>query len=367
LLQTVSNIENVIGTSGADNITGDASANELDAADGDDVLGASEGADTLSGGAGSDTVDYSTLASAQRINVTLQGANETTVQVFGSANDAISNIENVVGTSGDDTITGDAEDNRLEGRDGNDTLLGGAGNDILDGGDGAFIDTVSYLDAAARVVVDLAAGQTTDDGSLGVDTLIGIEDVRGSNFGDDITIATTTENVFAEGGDDLIQMGLGIVNVDGGAGSDTADYSVLSAANAIDVELDGSNTVTLSIAGSTNHSLTQVENIIGGGGNDNLVGDGSANTLDGGAGDDTLQGKGGDDDLIGGAGIDTADYSQSGAGVVIDLDTNSAADDGEGGTDTLSGIENLAGSNFNDVIEVMQVPTCLPVRVVRIR
>ena len=350
-VQTVRNMENVIATNNDDRVTGDAQANSLLALEGDDVLGASGGRDTLDGGAGKDTVDYSGLAGVQRINVALDGENQTSVQVSGGADDLIVRVENVIGTSGNDTLTGDSLDNKLEGRLGNDTLTGGAGNDTLDGGSGAFVDSVSYIDAGRGVSVDLSAGIASEDGFGGVDTLIDIEQLTGSSHADNITSATNTQRIDSADGDDQITLGLGAISVDGGSGSDTVDYSGLSSSDAISVELDGLNSVSLSISGSDDQTLIAIENVIGGQGDDVLTGDNSRNLLDGGIGNDTLQGRGGDDTLIGGAGIDRADYSQAGGAVDVDLQTNRAIADGNGGEDILSGIENLSGSNFDDVLK----------------
>ena len=83
--------------------------------------------------------------------------------------DSRSLIENAVGGSGDDSLSGNAADNRLEGRGGNDalsggagadTLLGSSGNDRLDGDDGS----------------DFLRGGSGSDylfGGLGDDTLLG--------------------------------------------------------------------------------------------------------------------------------------------------------------------------------------------------
>ncbi|MBT6406027.1 MAG: hypothetical protein HOK06_00345, partial [Rhodospirillaceae bacterium] len=76
----------------------------------------------------------------------------------------LSNIENVVGSDADDSITGDENENLLvggggddvlNGGNGNDILIGGAGDDILNGGDN--VDTVdySYADENGGVTVDL--------------------------------------------------------------------------------------------------------------------------------------------------------------------------------------------------------------------
>ena len=85
------------------------------------------------------------------------------------------------------------------------------------------------------------------------------------------------------------------------------------------------------------------------GGHDTLSGGAGNDLLLGGAGDDVLSGGAGDDRLIGGLGTDTADYSNDIAGVVVDL-ANGTATDGSGGMDTLISIENVIGSDFDDVL-----------------
>ncbi len=60
-----------------------------------------------------------------------------TKQTGGDAEgDKLFGIENVIGSDGDDVLTGDAKNNVLEGGNGDDILNGGAGNDILNGGFG---------------------------------------------------------------------------------------------------------------------------------------------------------------------------------------------------------------------------------------
>ena len=245
---TVRNVENLIATSGDDQVSGDAQANDIQGLAGDDIISASDGADTLDGGAGNDTLDYSALADIQRITVELDGSNATTVVVTGGSNDVVQNIENIIATQGNDSLNGDSQDNYFQGELGRDTLIGGAGDDVLDGGTGASVDTVSYSDSVSGVTVDLSAQIALDDGFGDVDTLIDIEGLIGSELDDSITSATDTQRIDAEGGDDNIVLNLGSVTVDGGSGNDTADYSGLAAVNAISVELDGLNTVTVLIA-----------------------------------------------------------------------------------------------------------------------
>jgi T1SS-143 domain-containing protein len=74
-------------------------------------------------------------------------------------------------------------------------------------------------------------------------------------------------------------------------------------------------------------------------GNDNLSG------MDG---NDVLVGGLGNDVLDGGAGIDTASYQGASAGVTLNLSLLGGQNTLGAGTDTLSGIENLLGSDFND-------------------
>ena len=63
----------------------------------------------------------------------------------GAAEDTFTGIENLIGGSGDDALTGDGNVNRIDGGDGNDTVFGGDdAGDTLIGGAGAGGDTLSY-------------------------------------------------------------------------------------------------------------------------------------------------------------------------------------------------------------------------------
>ena len=61
--------------------------------------------------------------------------------------------------------------------------------------------------------------------------------------------------------------------------------------------------------------------LLGRGGNDSLDGGGGNDVIDGGDDNDLLRGNLGADVLIGGAGIDTATYTESAAGVNVNLAT----------------------------------------------
>ena len=143
-------------------------------------------------------------------------------------------------------------------------------------------------------------------------------------------------------GDDVLSGGSGNDQISGGAGVDTASYASSSAGV----------TVNLSVAGPQNtkgagtDTLSGIERLIGSPFGDTLSGGPSNDSLDGGAGDDVLAGRAGADALAGGAGVDTLDYSEAGAAVVVDIQMGQAA--GGAGGDTLTGSENVVGSDFVD-------------------
>jgi Tol biopolymer transport system component/Ca2+-binding RTX toxin-like protein len=113
---TYVNIENVAGSQFNDKLTGDA---------GDNILEGLGGADTLDGGAHGelgDFADYSNSPGA--VNVSLATGTGTLSDAEG---DTLTNIENLIGSDGADTLTGDANDNVIEGRAGADKITGGGG------------------------------------------------------------------------------------------------------------------------------------------------------------------------------------------------------------------------------------------------
>jgi len=111
----------------------------------------------------------------------------------------------------------------FEGGDGNETFIGFGGSDLIDGGDGR--DEVRYdRDANFEggqnpVTVNLATGTATD-GFGDTDTLIDIEDVRGSQFGDSLTGNDIGNNLRGLGGADTLFGGDGDDQLFGGDGSD---------------------------------------------------------------------------------------------------------------------------------------------------
>ncbi|MFW0754350.1 retention module-containing protein [Pseudomonas sp. H11T01] len=124
----------------------------------------------------------------------------------------------------------------------------------------------------------------------------------------------------------------------------------------------GSDSAAVSITYQEGHTLTGTsgddvlvagsgDNILNGGdGNDVLTAGSGNNTLHGGAGNDLLFSGPGNDLLDGGTGNDTASYAHATAGVTVDLNVLGAQNTIGAGTDTLTSIENLIGSNYNDTL-----------------
>lgn len=94
-------------------------------------------------------------------------------------------------------------------------------------------------------------------------------------------------------------------------------------------------------------------------GNDTLTAAHNNVTLSGGSGDDelfsqfgtnntTMDGGAGIDLLVGGGTNDTASYASAPAGVTVNLSAFEASADGYGASDSLSGIEDVTGSAFDD-------------------
>lgn len=121
----------------------------------------------------------------------------------------------------------------------------------------------------------------------------------------------------------------------------------------VTMALDGNDVVTLADQGTINHTnLVNAGGTFFGGPGDDLISGGSANDLiHGGEGDDVLVGQAGNDTLDGDADIDTVDYGmETGTnGVMVDLSIGMATDS-FGDIDTLSSIENVFGTAFDDAI-----------------
>jgi Ca2+-binding RTX toxin-like protein len=288
-------VENITGGSGDDVLTGNSAENTLIGNAGADTLDGGLGADTFSGGADVDTVTYATRSND--VGVSLDNvANDGEP---GENDDVHSDVQNVIGGSGADTLTGSLGNNVLSGGDGNDTLDGGLGADTLNGGDG--IDIATYADRANDVTANLDGVANDGEAGEGDDIAGDVEDIAGGAGNDTLTGNADANGLIGNDGNDTLDGAGGADVFDGGAGSDIADYS--SRTNPVTVTIDGVSDD--GEAGEDDDVSENVENVVGGLGNDFLTGNGDANALTGGAGDDTLDGGDGVDVLNGGAGEDT--------------------------------------------------------------
>ena len=288
---TISNLENVIGSAHADTLTGDANAN---------VIEGGESGDTLNGAGGSDTVSYA--GSSAAVTVTING----TTSGGDAASDTMSNFENILGSAHADTLTGDASANVIE---------GGAGGDTLDGAGGT--DTLAYTGSSAGVNVNIS-DNTTSGGDAAGDTISNFENITGGEGGDNLTGDANANVLTGLGTADVLRGGLGNDTLNGGAGQDKLWGE------------DGNDT------------------LIGGLNNDELAGGPGADILNGGPDDsDYSRVADGDGDyyLLG----DWVNYHSSSAAVTFNLTTGmGTGGDAEG--DTYIDIEGVWGSSKADTL-----------------
>ncbi|MGE0332005.1 MAG: hypothetical protein AB7P37_15105, partial [Ramlibacter sp.] len=305
---------NLTGTAGAELLTGGASNDTLNGAAGDDTLAGGAGNDTLIGGDGIDTVDYTSATGA----VSGQLWSSTVTADGQGGSDSLAFVENITGGGFNDVLGGNSLPNRLDGAGGDDQLAGYEGNDTLLGGDGA--------DA-----VNGGIGDDTLTGGAGADTLVG---------GDGIDTADYSSATAGVSG----QLWSGATSADGQGGSDTLSSIENLTGGGFNDVLGGNGLANVLDGAAGNDQLSGYE------GNDTLLGGDGADTVNGGIGDDTLIGGAGSDTLVGGDGTDTADYTSATAGVSGQLWSSTVTADGQGGSDTLSFIENITGGGFNDVL-----------------
>jgi serralysin len=140
---------------------------------------------TVNDGAGTDTFDFSGYSANQVINLTA-GSFSSVGGLVGNIAIALGAIiENVIGGTGNDTISGNGVGNFINGEAGDDTLIGGGGNDTIDGGSGVDRAVFSGL-RAAYTLTGLAGSGARVAGPDGTDTLANVEYI----VFDDETVAT---------------------------------------------------------------------------------------------------------------------------------------------------------------------------------
>jgi Ca2+-binding RTX toxin-like protein len=299
-----------------------------------DIAAAASGG-VMEGGTGADTL-IGRISSVDTYIATYEhSAAAVTVDLgtgHGSGGDAegdvLQSVDTVEGSAFGDVLVGRAGAERLTGKNGDDHLYGSAGADDLDGGAG--VDTVDYSRSAGPVTVNFDAGS---EGDAAGDRLYNIEILIGSSH-DDVMTGSNPSTSFDDG-TDVVEGGVGADTLDGRGGIDTASYAHSAAAVTVSFA-----TGLTSGGDAQGDTLTNFENLRGSAFADTLVGDTGSNTFEGGAGADAL---------YGGAGSDTASYAHSGAGVQVELGGIGIGGDAAG--DTLNSIENLIGSDHDDILK----------------
>ncbi len=233
--------ETINGGAGDDTISGGAEADTLNGDAGDDTFlsAAADGADVYNGGADTDVMSYagrSATVVASLDGVALDGED-------GELDNVKTDVEDLIGGGGADTLTGGAGDNVLTGGAGADILNGLAGNDTFDegaatsGGDtfngGLGVDTVDYSARVAALTVTMG-DNTANDGLSGEldDVRDDVEDLIGGTAADNITGNALANNIdggaeadvlSGGAGNDILFGGAGIDQLTGGDGDDLLD------------------------------------------------------------------------------------------------------------------------------------------------
>jgi Ca2+-binding RTX toxin-like protein len=330
-------IENLIGSAAGDTLVGDGGANDFLGGAGDDTMRGgqgtgADGADSFNGGTqvtAGDTVSYENRSDG------VIAAIAPSILFPASDGDVIaSNVDNLVGSSGNDLLGGDDSINTLDGRGGDDSLFGDQGataGDLADtfvgGSNGAAGDTVSYANLNVEVTAQIGETPSTGDGAGGCpggggceeDDIQGdVENLLGSSVDDDLlgddganrldgregdddltghAVLTGTPDV----GDTLVGGTSGLAGGQNGDLGDLANYSFRAAPVTASIG-DGANDGT----GAEGDDVQgDVERLRGGLQGDNLTGNEAANQIFGFMGNDVITGGAGQDDLRGEQNVDT--------------------------------------------------------------
>ncbi len=325
--------DQIFGSFGDDLLLGQGDNDLLLGEQGSDVLLGGDGADELAGGDGRITGNF------------LDDGFDT---IDGGAGDDIlhfSGADEYIGGTGFDTFEGNTLVRVVSFQDG--VRLEGLGTNTDQGlrmdlnagialsrGAGSASTENFYSDASF-------VGQTMGTGSA---SFTGIEQYNLTNFGDYFEGDSTSDTINGFGGNDVIEGKGGADIINGGSENDTIEFG--SSLELVNVDLVRGTGFGGDAQGDT---YTSIENIRGSQNGDAFFGDANANIILGRGGDDIIDGRGGADTIDGGTGIDTVSYASGTRNVNVDL-TRATQQQGDAAGDTLINIENVEGSNFNDII-----------------
>ncbi len=341
------NIEKILGSDHDDVITGDSSDNIIEGGEGADQIDGAGGDDTLSFDSANQSVEIDMDAGTATSIITNEDDTETTVV------DTFTNMEDVVGTRYDDTITTSANGGLVEGGFGKDTIHAKVDDSsslsektIISGGEG--FDTLTYenWDETRGVNVDLSKSEnaeydtsTPHSGLINRDsyektnngrpTYLSIEQVIGSDNDDTIKGSEANEVIKGGAGNDTIEGGEGMDVLDGGAGNDTVrggdgldNIAASEGSDTIDGG-EGMDTVSYETVSETGiiANLNTGEVTKDNGDVDTIS---NVETIIATAGDDTFIANSATSsepvNYVGGEGNDTVDYSQSAGSIIVSED-----------------------------------------------
>lgn len=303
----VSGIEGLVGSAFDDTLKGDDATNFLIGNDGNDTINGFGDIDLIDPGLGNDIVDggdtpgsgfdldivYFTGTPGVVVNL------QTGTATGGQGTDDLANLEAVVGSDGNDDITGD---------NGSNILFGGLGDDTIDGGGSQAIDYASYWFAANAIDANLETGVATGEGT---DTLQNIDGLLGTiDFDDTLTGDNEDNYLDGDGGNNILD-GQGGQDLFLGAGGDDTIIGGPGDFDMVDYfcgvcDLDA-NLLTGDITGDGNDTVSGIEAVGAADGDDTLIGDEGDNIFFGWGGTDTIEGLGGNDKLDGGGGTNDLD------------------------------------------------------------
>ena len=389
----LSGIVNLFGSSRADTLIGDGNSNVLNGGSGYDTLvgGAGDdrlvidathvsGVDTLSGEAGRDTIDLSGMASAVWVDLQYTSmevwASGLNFAYGGNANTQVANldtIENIVGTSGSDTVLGDGLDNSYK-YTGNtagivDVFYGRGGFDTIDLSlmNSAWVDLnrASYNNNVFTSGLNFSYGYNSNSAVLALQT---VENIIGTT-GSDVIYGDGADNTFVSNG--VAHVGnaapIAVDYFNGGAGSDTIDLSSLNYSGALWVDLtyagyqvwlaQGQSAAYGYNANTPIATLVSVENIVGTSGSDQFLGDASNNTYfyngHGAGSTDYFDGRGGNN-TFDGSRSDTSLWVGLGYSAMEVWSVGSTANSTSANANTmvanLVSVENVTGSQYGDTL-----------------
>ena len=355
----------ISGGSGNDTITTGAGNDSITAAAGADRITSGAGNDQIFGGTGNDTVDAGTgndfvLGQDDNDSIlggdgddSLQGSDGADFLDGGTGKDRLFGVggdDRLVGGTDNDSLFGDAGNDTLDGGAGTDQLRGGFGVDDLDGGTGS--DRVSeegdtdFLIIGLQLSSPLFGTELTRNierfnlnGGPGNNLLDGRQAtvpvfLTGNDGNDTLLGGALNDFLFGGNGADVLSGGAGIDTIDGGLGTDyfyekaDADFTVTGLRVVSTMTGDetavGIERIAL-VGGDGNNRLDATASsvrvvLLGGRGNDTLVGGFLQDTLSGGA-RGLSDADSGTDNLDGLAGADTSDSDAADTHAADILDT----------------------------------------------